>query len=118
MLHHDSSGPLLIRVGNAARDWANRPAVTPRSAVPLFLAAAKVARGRSPCPSGAAPEPRHCRLELRAGPPWMTEFLDCVAAAAKIGLLSRETSGAATTTGRDSLILAFAAARCGRCRPA
>jgi hypothetical protein len=85
-----SSGPLLIRAGIAARDWANRPGVTPRSAVPLFLAAA-LWRGKGqprsiPLPCWCAPEPRHYRLELHTGVQWMADFLDCVAAAAKIGL--------------------------------
>jgi hypothetical protein len=83
------SGPPLIGAGIAVRDWTNRPGVAPRSAVPLFLAAA-VWRGKGPpqpipLPFWCAPEPRHYRLELRTGLPWMAEFLDCVAAAAKIG---------------------------------
>ncbi len=85
-----SRGPPLIRAGIAARDWANRPGVDRRSAVPLFLAAA-FWRGKGqprpiPLPFWCAPAPRHYRLELHTGLQWMADFLDCVAAAAKTGL--------------------------------
>lgn len=85
-----SSGPLLIRAGIAARDWENRPNDRPRSAVPLFLAAAfwrgKGAPRPIPLPFWCAPEIRHHRLELHTGLQWMADFLDCVTAAAKAGL--------------------------------
>ena len=83
-------GPLLIRAGCAARDWMNRPGVDPRGNDGLFLAASLWCRqgaGRPiALPFWSAPEPRHDRLALRVGLPWMAGFLDCVAAAAKVGL--------------------------------
>ena len=82
-------GPLLIRAGRAARDWMNRPGVGPRNPASLFLAAC-VWRGTRPrsiaLPFWAAPEPRHYRLDLHFGLVWMADFLDCVAAAAKVGM--------------------------------
>ena len=84
-------GPLLIRTGSAARDWMNRPGIDPRGNDGIFLAACLWCRqggGRRPIalPFWSAPEPRHDRLALRVGLPWMAGFLDCVAAAAKVGL--------------------------------
>lgn len=84
-------GPLLIRAGSAARDWMNRPGVDPRGNDGIFLAASLWCRqggGSRPIalPFWSAPEPRHDRLALRVGLPWMAGFLECVAAAAKVGL--------------------------------
>jgi HTH DNA binding domain len=82
-------GPLLIRAGRAARDWMNRPGIGPRNPASFFLAAC-VWRGTRlrpiALPFWAAPEPRHYRLDLHFGLAWMADFLDCVAAAAKIGM--------------------------------
>lgn len=57
-----SRGPPLIRAGIAARDWANRPGVDRRSAVPLFLAGA-FWRGKG------SPRPIPLPLLVRAGAP-------------------------------------------------
>ena len=68
----------------------NRPGVDPRGNDGIFLAASLWCRQgpRRPIalPFWSAPEPRHDRLALRVGLPWMAGFLDCVAAAAKVGL--------------------------------
>lgn len=83
------AGPLLIRAGAAARDWMNRPGVDPHGNDGIFLAASLWCRqSRRPIalPFWSAPEPRHDRLALRVGLPWMAGFLDCIAAAAKVGL--------------------------------
>jgi hypothetical protein len=85
-----SRGPRLICAGMAARDWANRPGVAQHSSAPLFLAAA-FWRGKGPprpvpLPFWCAPSLRHYRLEQHTGLQWMVDFLDCVAAAAKIAL--------------------------------
>jgi len=84
-------GPLLIRAGRAARDWINRPGVDPHDAAAIFLASC-LWREKTPAPLPislpfwAAPEPYHHRLTLRIGSEWMAQFLECVAAAAMIGL--------------------------------
>ncbi len=85
-----SPAPLLVRAGHAARDWMNRPGVEPRSPVGMFLAAAfwreKGSQRPVPLPFWSAPELRHHWLGLHVGLGWMADFLDCIAAAAKIGL--------------------------------
>jgi hypothetical protein len=84
--HH--KGPPLIRAGAAARDWMNRPGIEPRNPDSMFLAAC-LWRGNAsrpiPLPFWSAPEARHYRRDLHVGLDWMADFLDCVAAAAKIG---------------------------------
>ena len=89
-LHRDESAPLLIRAGQAARDWMNRPGVAPQSSAGMFFAAClwreKGACRPIPLPFWSAPEPRRQRLELHVGLQWMADFLACVAAAAKTGL--------------------------------
>jgi hypothetical protein len=56
----------------------------------IFLAAClwheKNARAPIPLPFWSAPAQRHHRLGLQFGLAWMAEFLECVAAAAIIGL--------------------------------
>jgi HTH DNA binding domain len=59
----------------------------------VFLAAC-VFRGKGPCPIAlpfwSAPEQRHYRLGLKIGVAWIAEFLECVTAAAAIGLRELE----------------------------
>ena len=83
-------GPLLIRAGRAARDWMNRPGVEPRNPGRHFsrrlLCGARKAHPADPpallVGAGTASSP--ARSAYRAA--WMADFLDCVAAAAKVGL--------------------------------
>lgn len=83
-------GPLLIRAGRAARDWINRPGIEQHNPAGVFLAAClwRDKGGRRPIslPFWSAPETHHYRLELHFGVQWMTDFLECVAAAALVGL--------------------------------
>jgi len=70
-----------------------------------FLLAACLWREKGACPPislpfWSAPEPRHHRLILRFGLAWMAEFLDCVAAAAAIGLRELERLHQAEEKGR------------------
>jgi HTH DNA binding domain len=82
-------GPLLIRAGRGARDWINRPGIERHNPAGIFLAAClwrdKAVRPIS-LPFWSAPETHHYRLELHFGVQWMTDFLECVAAAALVGL--------------------------------
>ena len=83
-------GPDLILAGRAARDWMNLAGVKTRNPVGIFLAAClwheKNARAPIPLPFWSAPAQRHHRLELQFGVAWIAEFLECVTAAAIIGL--------------------------------
>jgi hypothetical protein len=66
----------------------NQPGVEPRDPDGVFLAAC-VWRGSPrpvPLPFWSAPEALHHRRDLHVGVQWLADFLDCVAAAAKIGL--------------------------------
>jgi HTH DNA binding domain len=93
-VHMLERGPALIRAGRAARDWMNLPGVDPRSPDGVFLAAClwreKSARGPIPLPFWSAPEAHHHRLELHFGVQWMADFLECVTAAAIVGLRELE----------------------------
>jgi hypothetical protein len=83
-------GPLLIRVGRAARDWMNRPGTEPHDTGGIFLAAClwcdRKPRRPIALPFWSAPETHHHRRELHTGVAWLADFLNCVAVAAKIGL--------------------------------
>ena len=83
-------GPALIRAGRAGREWTNLAGVKERNADGSFLAAClwqeQNREAPIPLPFWSAPEPRHHRLSLKIGLPWLVEFLDCVTAAASIGL--------------------------------
>jgi HTH DNA binding domain len=83
-------GPVLIRAGCAARDWLNRPGVEPHNPAGYFAAAClwreETAHRPIPLPFWSAPELYHHRLGLRIGLDWMTQFLECVTAAAQTGL--------------------------------
>ena len=80
--------PALIKAGRAARDWMNRPGVARQSPAGIFLGAClwcdKKPRRPIALPFWSASTSRHQRLELRTGLRWMTEYLDCVGAAAQI----------------------------------
>jgi hypothetical protein len=84
-------GPVLIRAGRAARDWSNHAGIEPHNPAG-FLLAACLWREKTPFPPAiplpfwAAPEQQHHRLSLRIGLEWMAQFLECVTAAAMIGL--------------------------------
>jgi HTH DNA binding domain len=84
-------GPVLIRAGRAARDWTSYARIEPHNPAGFFLAAC-LWREKSPFPPPiplpfwAAPEQQHHRLSLRIGLEWMAQFLECVTAAAMIGL--------------------------------
>lgn len=86
----EEQGPPLIRVGRAARDWQNRPGIQRHDTGGIFLAAClwcdKKPRPPLALPFWSAPEARHHRRELHTGIGWLGDFLDCVTAAAKIGL--------------------------------
>jgi hypothetical protein len=81
---------LLIRAGRAARDWMHLAGVRDRNPEALFVAAClwceKGARRPIPLPFWSAPENHHHRLELHFGLEWMADFLECVRAAAIVGL--------------------------------
>jgi hypothetical protein len=82
-------GPLLIRTGRAAREWMNLPGVDQHDPEGIFVAACLWReKSRSPIalPFWSAPELRHNRLALHVGLDWMADFLNCVAAAAIVGL--------------------------------
>jgi hypothetical protein len=84
-------GPALIRAGRAALDWMSRPGINERNSDGVFLAACLWRRERGQravaLPFWAAPDLRHHRLSLQAeGMSWVAEFLECVTAAAIIGL--------------------------------
>lgn len=86
----EEQGPPLIRAGRAARDWQNRPGIERHDTGGIFLAAClwcdKTPRHRLALPFWSAPEARHHRRELHTGVAWLADFLDCVTAAAKVGL--------------------------------
>jgi HTH DNA binding domain len=83
-------GPDLIRAGKAARDWMCQPGVRERDPDGVFLGAClwqeKHRTAPIPLPFWSAPEPHHHRLGLKIGLAWVAEFLECVTAAAMIGL--------------------------------
>jgi hypothetical protein len=83
-------GPDLILAGRAARGWMNLSGIKERNPDGIFLAAClwhdKNARAPIPLPFWSAPAQRHQRLALRFGLAWIAEFLECVAAAAMVGL--------------------------------
>jgi hypothetical protein len=82
--------PALIRAGQAARNWMNLAGVKDRNPEAFFLAAClwceKGARRPIALPFWSAAETHHHRLELHFGLEWMADYLDCVAAAAIVGL--------------------------------
>jgi hypothetical protein len=107
-------GPALIRAGRAAREWMNLPGIDQRHPEGMFIGAClwreKSAKTSIALPFWSAPELRHNRLALKFGVDWMAEFLNCVAAAAMIGLREleqlreAENKGASLrTTARSSL---------------
>ena len=101
--HMLERGPLLIRAGRAARDWMNRPGVEPQNPAGFFLAACLWREnGARPLglPFWSAPEQYHHRLALHVGLAWMAGFLECVAAAAIVGLRELEQLRHAEEKGR------------------
>jgi HTH DNA binding domain len=88
------TGPVLIRAGRAALDWMCQPGVKDRDPDSVFLAAClwreKSGRAAIPLPFWSAPELHHHRLGLQFGLKWMAEFLECVTAAAMVGLRELE----------------------------
>jgi hypothetical protein len=103
-VHMLERGPLLIRAGRAARDWINRPGIEQHNPAGVFLAAClwcdKGGRRQISLPFWSAPETHHYRLELHFGVQWMTDFLECVAAAAVVGLREIERLRQAEQKGR------------------
>jgi hypothetical protein len=98
-------GPALIRAGRAAVEWMNLPGVKEQSPDGVFLAAClwreKAARPPIiPLPFWSAPELRHRRLGLHFGVDWMVDFLECVGAAAIVGLQELERLRAAEERSR------------------
>ena len=102
------SGPALIRVGRAARDWINRQDHgDPVTTDGLFLAAClwrDAGFGRDiPLPFWSAPAQLLHRLTMQVGMAWLAGFLACVTAAAHAGreeltgLLRTEAAGAGLT---------------------
>jgi hypothetical protein len=87
-------GPVLIRAARAAREWTNRFDLNERNAEGVFLAAClwRQERGRRPIalPFWSALESRHDRLNMQFGIGWIAEFLECVTAAAVVGLQELE----------------------------
>jgi len=83
-------GPDLIRAGRAVLDWRSQPGVEDRDPDGSFLGAClwheKNRPAPIPLPFWAAPDPHHHRLGLKIGVGWIAEFLECVAAAAIVGL--------------------------------
>jgi hypothetical protein len=97
-------GPALIRAGRAAREWMNLPGIDQRQPEGMFIGAClwreKSAKASIALPFWSAPELRHNRLALKFGVDWMAEFLNCVAAAAFIGLRELEQLQEAEKKGR------------------
>jgi hypothetical protein len=89
MVHLRDDVPALIRAGRAARDWTNRPCAEPRASDGVFLAAClwrnKGFGQTVSLPFWSAPDLRHNRLTLGVGTARLASFLECVAAAARIG---------------------------------
>jgi hypothetical protein len=81
---------VLVRAGRAARDWLNRAGVEPHNPAGYFVAAClwreETAHRPIPLPCWSAPVLYHHRLGLRIGLDLMAQFLECVTAAAQIGL--------------------------------
>jgi hypothetical protein len=88
--YNRDQGPDLIQAAKAARDWMSQPGIKERDPDGVFLAAClwqeKHRSAPIPLPFWAAPEPHHHRLGLKIGLAWVAEFLECVTAAAMIGL--------------------------------
>jgi hypothetical protein len=89
-VHGRKQGPDLIRAGRAAIDWMCQPGVRDRDPDGVFLGIClwcdKNRTAPIPLPFWSAPEFYHNRLSLRVGLNWMAQFLECVTAAAQIGL--------------------------------
>jgi hypothetical protein len=106
-------GPALIRAGRAAREWMNLPGVDQRDPEGIFVAAClwreKSIRAPIALPFWSAPELRHNRLALRVGLDWMADFLNCVAAAAIIGI--RELERLREAENKGALLRATARSR-------
>jgi hypothetical protein len=90
-VHMQQQGPPLIRAGRAALEWMCLPGMKDRDPASFFLAAClwREKSARPPIislPFWSAPELRHHRLGLRFGVDWMAEYLECVTAAAMVGL--------------------------------
>lgn len=85
-----NQGPDLIRAGRAVVDWMCQPGVRDRDPDGVFLGMClwrdKNRKAPIPLPFWSAPELYHNRLGSRVGLDWMTQFLECVTAAALIGL--------------------------------
>ena len=83
-------GPELIRAGRAAFDWMCQPGVKEKDPDGMFLGVClwcdKNRNALIPLPFWSAPEQYHHRLGLKFGLDWMAQFLECVTAAAQIGL--------------------------------
>ena len=83
-------GPDLIRVGRAVIDWLCQPSVRDRDPDGIFLGVClwcdKNRKALIPLPFWSAPEQYHHRLGFKTGLDWMGQFLECVTAAAQIGL--------------------------------
>jgi hypothetical protein len=101
-IHTGQQGPLLIRAGRAAVDWMNQPGVKERGQDAIFLAAClwRVKGRPIALPFWSAPEQHHHRLSLQFGVAWMMQFLDCVTAAAMVGLRELERLRQAEEKGR------------------
>lgn len=88
--YFEDRGPVLIRAGQAAREWMNLPGVKESDPEGIFLAACLFCKANRdapiPLPFWSAPETHHYRLGLKTGIGWMAEFLECVAASALVGL--------------------------------
>jgi hypothetical protein len=108
-----NTGPDLIRAGRATIDWLCQPGVKDRDPEGVFLGACLWSeKNRTvpiPLPFWSAPEQYHNRLELRVGLEWMAQFLECVAAAALIGL--RELSRLCDVEKKALLLRATARSR-------
>ena len=90
-VHMQQKGPALIRAGRAAVEWMCLSGIKDRDPAIFFLAAClwreKSARPPIiPLPFWSAPGLRHHRLTLRVGVEWMADYLECVTAAAMVGL--------------------------------
>ena len=88
-VHMRENGPALIRAGRLARDWMNRPCAASQGPEGPFLAAClwrdKGFGQAVALPFWSAPELYRNRLALRVGAAWLAGFLECTAAAARIG---------------------------------